>query len=341
MISVIIPAYNAARFIRRTVDSVLGQTYKDIELIVVDDGSSDDTGRIIKEYGDKVRYIYQNNAGDGPARNTGILAAKGEWVAFLDHDDEWLPAKLALQMDLLERNPQLKWCAAAHYMQYGEKRNLIGCSNSLRQILKNDCFDNYFTAVRKGTVQIIWMSTVIIKRCIFYELGFFEAGWLRQADLDMWWRVAHRYPSVGFLSEPLAIMHLELQSGLNTILALKDTRGQDARRLVAKHIDLAKKYGDTPQFMPFAASFLFRILRTTLFNGFKEDARDIIKVFRNLFSWRLRFVVYVLTVFPSLTSALMRTFSCFRHKLGLKAEVTRPYTHKQLLKAQKESLKQN
>jgi glycosyltransferase involved in cell wall biosynthesis len=96
MISVVIPAFNAGQFIRRTVDSILAQTYSDFEIIVVDDGSTDNTADVVRSYGPKVRYIYQQNAGDGPARNTGITAAEGDWIAFLDHDDEWLPKKLQL-----------------------------------------------------------------------------------------------------------------------------------------------------------------------------------------------------------------------------------------------------
>lgn len=99
-ISVIIPVYNRAHCVKRAVDSVLAQTFKDIEVIVVDDGSQDGSANILKTYGDAIRLICQKNAGAGTARNTGIRAAQGEWIAFLDSDDEWRPEKLAYQLQI-------------------------------------------------------------------------------------------------------------------------------------------------------------------------------------------------------------------------------------------------
>lgn len=105
-ISVIIPTYNRARYVTKAIDSALAQTYQDYEIIVVDDGSTDDTRQVLKPYMDRVRYIYQKNAGTSTARNTGIRSAQGEWLAFLDSDDEWMPEKLAVQMDCVSRHPQ-------------------------------------------------------------------------------------------------------------------------------------------------------------------------------------------------------------------------------------------
>ena len=103
-ISVIIPAYNAEQHISRAIDSVLAQTHPADEIIAVDDGSTDDTGQILRSYGRQLRYIGQENGGAGAARNTGIKAARGEWIAFLDADDEWLPEKLKCQADHLRRH---------------------------------------------------------------------------------------------------------------------------------------------------------------------------------------------------------------------------------------------
>ena len=100
-ISVVIPAYNAAAWIRRAVNSVLSQTRPADEIIVVDDGSTDGTGDIVRMYDGRVRLLQQANAGAAAARNTGILAATGDWIAFLDADDEWLPQKLQRQTEYL------------------------------------------------------------------------------------------------------------------------------------------------------------------------------------------------------------------------------------------------
>ena len=102
-ISAVIPAYNAEKYITRAIDSVLGQTRPVDEIIIVDDGSTDNTAEAIKRYGDKIQYIYQENAGVSAARNTGIKAAATDWIAFLDADDEWLPERIQLQVELLKR----------------------------------------------------------------------------------------------------------------------------------------------------------------------------------------------------------------------------------------------
>jgi len=106
-VSVVIPTYNRAGFVTRAIDSALAQTYRDFEIVVVDDGSTDDTERILRAYGDRIRYLRQENAGVSRARNAGIAAARGEWIAFLDSDDEWLSEKLAVQVNCIERHRSL------------------------------------------------------------------------------------------------------------------------------------------------------------------------------------------------------------------------------------------
>jgi glycosyltransferase involved in cell wall biosynthesis len=106
-VSVVIPTYNRASCIPRTIDSVLAQTYKNYEILIVDDGSTDETRVIVGAYGKRIRYIYQQNAGVSAARNAGILASKGQWVAFLDSDDEWMPTKLEKQRQIADRNSSI------------------------------------------------------------------------------------------------------------------------------------------------------------------------------------------------------------------------------------------
>jgi glycosyltransferase involved in cell wall biosynthesis len=108
-ISAVIPAYNCEAHIARAIDSVLNQTHPADEIIIVDDGSSDDTVQAVRSYGDKVTLIQQENAGASAARNTGIEAATGNWIAFLDADDEWLPDMLQRQTDILTQHPHLVW----------------------------------------------------------------------------------------------------------------------------------------------------------------------------------------------------------------------------------------
>ncbi|NEP84931.1 MAG: glycosyltransferase family 2 protein, partial [Okeania sp. SIO3B3] len=114
-VSVIIPAYNRADLIGETVDSVLAQTHPDIEIIVIDDGSTDNTADVLATYGSALRVIRQANAGQQAARNAGIRAATGDYIAFLDSDDLWLPHRIEAQLQRFEEVPEagLVYCDAA------------------------------------------------------------------------------------------------------------------------------------------------------------------------------------------------------------------------------------
>jgi glycosyltransferase involved in cell wall biosynthesis len=108
--SCIVPAFNGERYLREALDSILGQSYRSLEVVVVDDGSTDGTAALVASYGDAVRYLFQPNAGTAAARNRGIEAAHGELLAFLDQDDLWHPEKLARQQARFAARPELEYC---------------------------------------------------------------------------------------------------------------------------------------------------------------------------------------------------------------------------------------
>src|SRR3954470_18053198 len=107
LVSTVIPTYNYGHFVQGAIDSVLSQTHRDIECIVVDDGSTDDTQAVLARYGDKIRTIRNQNSGPSAARNSALRIARGECVAFLDGDDEWKPDKISKQIAVLERSPDV------------------------------------------------------------------------------------------------------------------------------------------------------------------------------------------------------------------------------------------
>lgn len=107
LVSAVIPAYNCGAYIGRAIESVLTQTYRDIECIVIDDGSTDQTAAVARSYGERVVVVHQLNGGAAAARNTGIRQARGELIAFLDADDYWLPTKIANQVEVFRENPEL------------------------------------------------------------------------------------------------------------------------------------------------------------------------------------------------------------------------------------------
>ena len=140
-ISAVIPAYNCEKYISRSIDSVLNQTHPVDEIVVVDDGSTDDTAKAIGGYGDKVRYIHQQNAGVSASRNAGVEAARGDWIAFLDADDEWSPERIQSQVELLRDNSHLVW-VSGNYIRClcDENRTRIHTSQKRQQHWATDRF---------------------------------------------------------------------------------------------------------------------------------------------------------------------------------------------------------
>ncbi|HUT31421.1 MAG TPA: glycosyltransferase [Sedimentisphaerales bacterium] len=318
--SVVIPAFNAAGFIRRTIDSVLAQTYQDYEVIVVDDGSNDNTAEQVKGYGAKVRYIYQQNAGGDAARNAGIVAARGEWIALLDHDDEWLPEKLHLQMELLKRHPELRWCGSNYYKASFDRRAVATDISTLRKALGNRAyFENFFAALCECRISLA-PSTVLIRKNVFDEVGLFSS--LYCADIDMWLRIAYRFPAIGYLPEVLAVLHVVAQDSTSTRIRLKAKRDA-VQYLVARHLGLAKQQGMLEEFKPVAKRFLRLQLITTLYHGFRAESRLIVSEHREFFPWYWRVATYILTTFPKLTSSIAKAVAYVWYRLGLEREVSR------------------
>ena len=170
-ISVIIPVYNCERYVEEAVRSVIGQTLKPCEIIVVDDGSTDKSADIVKRFGEKVSYFYQPNGGAAKARNVGVAKASGDFLAFLDSDDVWVPDKLAGQLDVFERNPSVD-------MVFGYVQNFH--SPELTVEMK---------AKIQGPMQAMpgrVAGALLIKRSSFLRAGFFEES-LRVGEFMDWY----------------------------------------------------------------------------------------------------------------------------------------------------------
>ena len=324
-VSAVIPAYNGQACVGRAIKSILSQTLPVYEIIVVDDGSTDKTSEVVEQFGDKVILIRQENAGVSVARNTAIEAATGNWIAFLDDDDEWLENKNAMQVAVIEKNPELRWCASNYYRGYEDRRSPVGNLTRISEGLAGkDYFDNYFAAAIKHGCQA-QTQTMMIRKDVFDELGGFEPGRIRSQDLDVWWRIGHLYPKIGYVAEPLAMMYLDEHADVLTERRLNEKRGAGIRELVARHLQEAEECGTLDEFRPFAAAELKRRLKSMLFNGFGTDARETLQEFSGLFPWYFRWGAYMLALFPRTTSASMRGISWVKHKLKLNRQVTRRY----------------
>jgi glycosyltransferase involved in cell wall biosynthesis len=192
-VTVVIPLYNGAEFITRSVKSVLGQTYADFELIVVDDGSKDGGGEIVREFKDsRLRMIRQENAGASAARNKGIDEGKGKYFAFLDADDEWDVGFLDAAIQLATAFPQAGI--------YGTGYRMIHRKGPVVEITAQEALSgqntllvtDYFTRASGGS--LINASGVVIPRSVFEEVGLFQAGEHYGEDLEMWSRIALHHP---------------------------------------------------------------------------------------------------------------------------------------------------
>jgi len=207
-ISVVIPCYNAEKYISAAINSVLVQNWPGVDIIVVDDGSKDDSAQVVRETFPAVKLVCQANQGVAVARNTGISQADGEWIAFLDADDIWLPGKLSHQWTQLEANPGVRmnytawqvWASSdpaptASFIeqlqsQTNDIRTWSGASGWVYLNLLIDC--------------VVWTSTVLAHRSVFEEVGSFDATLRIGEDYDLWLR-ASRVTQILRVPQPLAL----------------------------------------------------------------------------------------------------------------------------------------
>jgi len=194
-VSVIIPTHNRAGLLQEAIESVLAQDFTDYELIVVDDGSSDNTHQVIGPYAASLCYVYQENRGVSAARNRGISLAKGEFIAFLDSDDLWLKKKLSRQLAFFEANPFAQVCYTEEvWYRHGRRVN---------PKLKHRKYSGWIFE-QSLPLCIVSPSSVMLRRETLDKVGLFDETLPVCEDYDMWLRLARDYP-IYLIEEPLII----------------------------------------------------------------------------------------------------------------------------------------
>ena len=194
-VSVIIPTYNRASMVIEAVESVLAQDMTDFELIVINDGSTDETEEKLSAYGSRLKYYQQENAGVSAARNRGIRFSAAPLVAFLDSDDLWLPPKLQVQYTYMTANPEVHICQTEEiWWRNGRRVN----PKKYHQKPSGDIFQ------RSLELCLVSPSAVMMRRELFEKVGSFDEELPMAEDYDLWLRVAVDYPVV-LLPEPLVI----------------------------------------------------------------------------------------------------------------------------------------
>lgn len=236
LVSIIIPAYNARRFIGESIDSALNQTYSNCEILVIDDGSTDDTRAFLQHrYGDQIRYIYQENQGRGAARNYGLHLARGKYIQFLDADDLILPDKIRMQVMFLEAHPEYAaaYCHALFFFEddpdhpSDHPRQESYCSGD---ILEREILEPFLLPIM-----------ILVRRTWVDKVGGFDETLRSNEDWDLWLRIAHAGGLFAYmLGEPMALYRvrrretakasIHLQSGVFVLGKLRHTIADRSRR---------------------------------------------------------------------------------------------------------------
>lgn len=239
IISIIIPTYNRERLIARSVKSVLNQTYQDFEIIIVDDASTDNTRELVAGFNDeRIRYVrHEENKGEAAARNTGIKAARGDYIAYQDSDDEWFPEKLARQIKLLEdASPEVGVIYTGFWKTENHGRTYIPFS------WVNQKNGDIHKELLKGN--FIGSPVVLIKRECFSKVGLFDERLRNLVDWEMWLRISKHY-HFRCVDEPLVVAHYDsdnvsdnpdsLIDALKLVLEKNHDEFEAEKKLLAKH----------------------------------------------------------------------------------------------------------
>ena len=215
LVSVIIPTYNRSRTILRAIKSVLNQTYKNIEVIIVDDASTDNTEEIVKGLNDpRIIYIkHETNKGGAAARNTGIKLAKSEYIAFQDSDDEWYPEKLQLQTDALLKAESDVGVVYSSFIRISKHKKEVIPGGHARNfegdIFKKILSNNFVTT----------QTALVAKRC-FDKVGIFDESLPRLQDWELWLRISKHYKFI-YISKPLVTAYIQKDSISNSVQGLQ------------------------------------------------------------------------------------------------------------------------
>ncbi len=217
LITAVIPTYNAARFVVEAVESALDQRDVNVEVIVVDDGSTDDTENRLAPFRDRIKYIQQKNSGPSVARNRGIREAHGDFIAFLDADDRWLPHKSARQLDIFSKNAKAGLVHSdifVYHQATGEQKTGMAS----RTTFTGRCYTQIFWG------HCVVPSASMIRKSVFDKVGLFDESIRGPSfeDQDLWLRIARVF-EFDLVAEPLIIYRMHENNGsLNNIRNVED-----------------------------------------------------------------------------------------------------------------------
>lgn len=305
VVSVIVPVYETRDYVAEALDSVLAQTFEDLEVIVVDDGSTDGGGEIARAYAERdsrVSYIWQENAGLAAARNVGIAAARGEAVAFLDSDDLWLPEKLARQIRLLSENAVVH--ADAYVLRAGGE---VGGERIAAHVEGLDGADALGALLRGNSIAVL---TVLAPRSLLLTHGCFDASLRSVEDYDLWLRLAADGVRFTYVAEPLAVYRIRPGSLSADLVRMTETRLRVYEKLAGASSGSRRRavLAATRRERKLLATALWRRGRSAIIAHGKEAGRaDLVRAVRTAPGWWKCWVLAgMLVVQPVLRPAALR-----------------------------------
>lgn len=235
MISVIIPTYNSTKYIGEAINSVLRQTITNYEIIVVDDGSTDNTKEIIDNNFPQVRYFYIPHQGVSRARNYGIERARGEFIAFLDADDLWLPEKLEKQIGVFNSDQELMLVFTEH--RFFDSNGIREATFSKKErLMKGDVVKNIFLYSH------VALPTVMVRKNVFQEIGYFDENLNVAEDDNLWIRIALKF-RIQLLDEVLVHCRMTENSLSRTTSNVVTGVLKNVELIEKKYPDLRKRLG--------------------------------------------------------------------------------------------------
>lgn len=285
LVSIIIPAYNAERYIKRALESAINQTYKNIEIIVVDDGSIDETGNIVKSFHDpRIMYVYQENQWLGAARNNGIRRSKGEYITLLDADDVYLPEKIEKQVEFLQNHPEYKVVYCNFMSFYSEKP-----SELIKKKGKHPSGDIFKELLEDPLIN---PNTIMVHRDVFKEVGLFNEKRYNPEDWDMWLRISLKGFEFGYLDEDLVIVEIRRDS-LTTIYNQPIYKKNALEMLEKLFSKLTKKEKNFYQTEKILRSMKFKLAFFYLIN---KKKKEFFETFISLYRYPLKIFTYLIGV---------------------------------------------